>query len=606
MVLIDEFLYALGFQADLRGGQAFDEQLQRIGDHGESTRGSLLKTITAANLLSSALEKGAELAKDVGAEFLHTAKEMEDAKITFESMYASAAQGEEKFRWLLQFSRENPVMGFEAAKETFMALKNNGIEPTAAALKALGDSMAALPEVGKYLPQGLSELIEGRYNAGGVLSPLVNLHGAGKNKIYEGSYVNRQGEKVEVKLDFNNAQKATDQFMQILRDRFDGTMAAHGKTMTGLLSRWRSDWMMFQKDFMDNHLFAALEDELSSLLDEWEGFSQSQDAKMMLSTVSVLLSRIVHFLGEAIKLTGRVLEWFSKWMGSANSIAFIIGSIFLVSKWQKIIGMVISFGKYLREVGLAFELVAAGEETVTALGILMDAVLAPIALIPLAIIGAVAAIAILITKWKKFQDGFTTGWVDRFFLYISDAMARFGAMLDWLGAKAQIGILKMLSYVPGGLTDEQQKHLGTLQKEYGMTEGEYEDNAARKNRESHRADQSRAQLLQKARDAKPDLDRGQLLAYIQKSSPDEYQRLIAPMLLKPDSPPKFGAPGSQQVTNRVQQSRTESNSFTINSMVVNANDPKEFSNALAKEANKSGDALGSSMLNFGLPAGMRP
>lgn len=606
MALIDEFLYALGFQADLRGGQAFDEQLQRIGDHGESARGSLLKTITAANLLSSALEKGAELARDVGAEFLHTAKEMEDAKITFESMYASAAEGEEKFRWLLQFSRENPVMGFEAAKDTFMALKNNGIEPTAAALKALGDSMAALPEVGKYLPQGLSELIEGRYNAGGVLSPLVNLHGAGKNKIYEGSYVNRQGEKVEVKLDFNNAQKATDQFMQILRDRFDGTMAAHGKTMTGLLSRWRSDWMMFQKDFMDNHLFAALEDELSSLLDEWERFTQSQDARMLLSTVSLMLTKIVQILGEAIKLTGSVVEWFAKWMGSANSIAFILGSMFVIGKWQTIIGLVLSFGRYLREVAVALSLVAAGEETVTALGLLMDAVLAPIALIPIAIVAAVAAIATLITQWKKFKDGFTTGWVDRFFLYISDAMARFGAMLDWLGAKAQIGILKMLSYVPGGLNDEQQKHLATLQKEYGMTEGEYEDNAARKNREAHRADQSRAQLLQKARDARPDLDRGQLLAYIQKSSPDDYQKLIAPMLLKPDSPPKFGAPGGQQVTNRVQQTRSESNSISINNMVVNANDPKEFSNALAKEANKSGDALGSSMLNFGLPAGMRP
>lgn len=40
MALIAEFLYALGFQAALRGGQAFDEQLQRIGDHGESTRHS--------------------------------------------------------------------------------------------------------------------------------------------------------------------------------------------------------------------------------------------------------------------------------------------------------------------------------------------------------------------------------------------------------------------------------------------------------------------------------------------------------------------------------------------------------------------------------------
>ncbi|MGE9552955.1 hypothetical protein ACQPT2_17485 [Erwinia amylovora] len=41
MVLIDEFLNVPGFQADLRGGQAFEEQLQRTGDPGESTDGYL-------------------------------------------------------------------------------------------------------------------------------------------------------------------------------------------------------------------------------------------------------------------------------------------------------------------------------------------------------------------------------------------------------------------------------------------------------------------------------------------------------------------------------------------------------------------------------------
>ncbi|WP_208952345.1 hypothetical protein [Rahnella sp. ChDrAdgB13] len=259
MALIDEFLYGLGFKADLRGGQAFDEQLKHIGDHGESTRHSLLSTITAANLLSSALQKGASLIKGMGAEFVHTAREMEDAKITFESMYTTAAEGEEKFKWLWAFAKSNPVMGFDAAKETFMALKNNGIDPTTAALKAMGDTMAALPEAGKLLPQGLGELIEGRYHSGGVLSPIVNLAGAGKNRVYEGSYVNKAGEKIPVKLDFNNAEKATDQFMQILRDRFDGTMAAHGKTFTGLISRISSDWLSFQNDIMNGGLFAELE-----------------------------------------------------------------------------------------------------------------------------------------------------------------------------------------------------------------------------------------------------------------------------------------------------------------------------------------------------------
>ncbi|WP_279027681.1 hypothetical protein [Gibbsiella quercinecans] len=171
MALIDEFLYALGFQADLRGGQAFDEQLQRIGDHGESTRHSLLSTITAANLLSSALEKGAEMAKEVGSEFIRTAKEMEDMKVTFESLYTTASEGEEKFKWLLQFSRDNPVMGLDAAKEAFLSLKNNGVEPTAAAMKAMGDTMAAMPGIGYLLGKDVGELLEGRYMTGGRVCP---------------------------------------------------------------------------------------------------------------------------------------------------------------------------------------------------------------------------------------------------------------------------------------------------------------------------------------------------------------------------------------------------------------------------------------------------
>lgn len=104
--------------------------------------------------------------------FIRTAKEIEDAKITFESMYACTAEGEARFKWLLKFSRDNPVMCIEAAKETFMTLKNNGIEPTAEAFKAPGDSIAVLPGAEKHLPQGLSELIEGRYHSGAVLSPL--------------------------------------------------------------------------------------------------------------------------------------------------------------------------------------------------------------------------------------------------------------------------------------------------------------------------------------------------------------------------------------------------------------------------------------------------
>lgn len=89
-------------------------------------------------------------------------------------------------------------------------------------------------------------------------------------------------------------------------------------------------------------------------------------------------------------------------LGSANAIAFVLGSMFLISKWSAIVSMAMIFGRYLREVVTALELVAAGEETVTVLGILTDVALAPIALIPVAAAAAILAVGALINQWGKF------------------------------------------------------------------------------------------------------------------------------------------------------------------------------------------------------------
>ncbi len=532
MALIDEFLYALGFQADLRGGHAFDEQLQRIGDHGESTRHSLLSTITAANLLSHALEKGAEMAKEVGGEFIRTAKEMEDMKVTFESLYTTAAEGEQKFHWLVNFARANPVIGLDAAKEAFLSLKNNGVEPTAAAMKAMGDTMAAMPGIGYMLGKDVGELLEGRYAMGGAIAQAgIKLYKSSKGgkTSYEGSYQNREGQTIPIKLDISDANKTIEQLTKILEDRFGGTMDKHAKTMTGLIARWGMDWKNFQMEIMDNHVFAALEDELFSLITQWEVWAKSPDAQVMLGLISRILTVIVDIIGEAIRLTGAVLAWFDKWMGSANGIAIILGSVFLASKWTAIIGLVAKLAAGFLDVAAALELVRDGEAVVAVLTTLID----PLTLIPVLITAAVAGVATLVTQWHKFQDGFATGWLDTFFLYISDGIARMGALIDWLGGKARIGILNALSLSPGGLSKEQQTELDGLHKQYGMTEGEYEDNATAKNRREHRDDQSRAKLLEKAHAARPDVnDPGLLLAYIKKSSPDDYNRLIAPMLAK--------------------------------------------------------------------------
>jgi hypothetical protein len=97
-----------------------------------------------------------------------------------------------------------------------------------------------------------------------------------------------------------------------------------------------------------------------------------------------------------------------------------------------------------------------------------------------------------------------------------------------------------------------------------------------------------------------------LLAYIKKSSPDEYSRLIAPMLAKAtDGKMTYSYPHPEQV-GPTRQLAPENTSFTIHNMTVQAENALGFAKSVSDEAAKQGNSLASTQLNFGLPAGMRP
>ncbi|KAA5927676.1 hypothetical protein F3I58_23365 [Pantoea sp. VH_4] len=606
MALIDEFLYALGFQADLRGGQAFDEQLQRIGDHGESTRHSLLSTITVANLLSHALEKGAEMAKEVGGEFIRTAKEMEDMKVTFESLYTTAAEGEQKFHWLVNFARANPVMGLDAAKEAFLSLKNNGVEP--AAMKAMGDTMAAMPGIGYMLGKDVGELLEGRYAMGGAIAQAgIKLHKSSKGgeTSYHGSYQNREGQTIPIKLDISDANKTIEQLTKILEDRFGGTMDKHAKTMTGLIARWNMDWKSFQMAIMDNHVFAAVEDELFSLITQWEAWAKSPDAHQMLAGISQILTLIVKIIGEAIRLTATLAGWFSRCLGDATSLQFVLAALFVAAKWNTIIGLVVKFASGLRDVYAALQLVAEGESIVAVLGALLD----PLALIPLLIAGAIFGVGSLIKKWDEFKFGMTTGFLDTFFLGFDLLMVRIKSSLEWMIGRAEI-----LFYEA-----KQKFHradnadiidMKRLQAKYGMSELEYGLQKMQDEKSHHDAGKDRENLIGKVHAAHPDWNSDQIIRWTKRNRPDDYQRLFVPEIkgntdglpagMSPDSLKNLSNSFSPQKSVSSAPAKID-NSVTVHAdnITLHSDNPADMAEKLVAGYRETNASLASSMENHG-------
>lgn len=584
-MIIDSFLYALGFKADLSAGQSFAKMLELIDEDSQSASESLLGAITAGNLLADALEKAAEGVKEFGADFIQTAEHLENTRITMESLYTTAAEGDEKFQWLWKFAQQNPVMGFDAAQEVFMALKNNGIDPTTESLKAFGDAAAAVPDVAKMIPQGVAELIEGRYASGGVLSPLINLHGAGKNKVYEGNYVNKAGEKVEVKLDFNKAKEATDQLVAALQNKFGGTMQAHADTFFGLIQQSESQMMAFQNDVMSSSVFETLKEQIGDVLEEWKKFTTTQDYTDLVTSVASFGTQLVQIFGLVIKFVTQVIKLFSAWFGSANSIAILLGTMFAAAKWGTIIKMIFGVAGAFRDVYAALQLVAEGESIVAVMGALMEGVLSPILLVVGAIVAAGVGIAYMYTQWTKFDNGLAGSGMTAFFTTMGKYLSEAGAAWEYLGEEIK-KVLLLLAEKAGGLNEADQKELKRLQDSTEEGLGAKMDRAGSDYMKKRAKVQEQASYIGTVHRAHPEWNAKQDLGWIQQNRPADYRRLF---MTPPGKKNEASPPPAASKTN-------SDNSIHIGQVNVKASDFQGFQKELFDKA-----GMGSTLLNFNTP-----
>lgn len=555
-----------------------------VDQASQNTTKSMLHAVAAGTLLAHGLEKASELLGELGHSFLENAEHMESARVTMEALYTTAAEGDEKFKWLWDFAQKNPVMGMDAATEIFMALKNNGIDPTTESLKAFGDAASAIPSAAKMLPQGIAELIEGRYNAGGVLSPLINLYGAGKNRVYDGSYSDKAGVKHEVKLDFNDAKKATDQLVQILNDRFGGSMKAHEKTWFGLTQRMKMDWQIFTTSITDRQVFSSLESTLESLLSQWEAFTQTDDFRRMLSDVSGGASLVIKLLGMVASAIGTLIRL----LGKLNDVGGMImaGGFFLMLSSGSIVGWVKGLAFAFGELHAALQLVAEGESIVAVMGALMNVALAPVTLIIAGVGALIVGIGYLIKKWGEFKNGLLdSGPLKSFFEGLNEWMARFGANFMYVIDKIQIGALKAMDALHL-LGDDDKAKLASLQEETKGGRQAMSDRAAADALSEQSKRQNRADAVMTVHRAHPDWNQGQVLGWVKENKPEQYKALFeAPKKLKETPPVPVREKALATPTKEQQQTV---NHYKMDRVTIVANNPEEMANGLAQANGRGG------------------
>ncbi|MDK9607114.1 hypothetical protein [Lelliottia wanjuensis] len=523
-MIIDEFLYALGFKVDESGAKSFVSALGGVDQAAQHSTKSMMHAVTAGTLLAHGLERASELLGEVGHSFLENAEHIENARVTMEALYTTAAEGDEKFKWLWAFAQKNPVMGMDAATEIFMALKNNGIDPTTESMKAFGDAASAIPSVAKMIPQGIAELIEGRYNAGGVLAPLINLHGAGKNRVYEGSYVDKAGIKQNVTLDFNNAEQATDQFVQILKNRFGGSMEAHAKTWFGLTQRMKMDWLTFTQTVMGGGVFDSLKESLNGLLQQWEAFTKTDRFREMMKNVSHIGVEVVTTLGGVASILGDIINLVSEFTTGPGADIITTGFFALLLD-GKIAGAIYDVVKGIKAIAEA--------ESIMALIAQADPLMWVIDAVALLAIG----IGVLIKKWDEFKKGMLDeGVLHSTFLYIQNFVAGLSADIKYMLESVEWAWLKAKD-ITHTASDEDIKRIAEINKAHeGKSMSQVESEAMDYSAKSDAANIAYTQALRAEKAAHPDWKQGVLIDDIKKNKPSIFNDAVKYGFVKYKSP----------------------------------------------------------------------
>jgi hypothetical protein len=314
MPVIDSFLYQLGFKTDVSGAEQFDRELDKINRDSAITTKHLLAATAAGNLFADALEKGAEKVMEMGRETVHGIENLENMKVSLEGMFGSAAKGKEAFGFLMDFANKNPVMGLDQAYEAFNTLRNNGINPTTDALKTFGDAAAAVPQFRGLLGQGIAELLEGNYQAGGVLSHFgLQIHAEKGGTAYAVHYQDQQGKQQQVELDRTNQQHMWAQLQQILNNRFQGTMAAHADTFMGIMQRFKQERVFAQNELLNNGAWDSFKSSLNDLVDklhDWEASGEFKtDMKAIADLAQGTAESFAFIVKETVSITGELNKW---------------------------------------------------------------------------------------------------------------------------------------------------------------------------------------------------------------------------------------------------------------------------------------------------------
>lgn len=281
---------------------------------------------------------------------------------------------------------KNAPFAIDEIANSFVKLKASGIDPTKGAMTALTNAVAAFGgddqifhratiAIQQMSGKGVISMEELRQQLGEAIPNAMQLMARSMNMTV--------GELVKTIASGRlEAKSALDKLFLEMKFQFDGSAKELMGTWTGMVSRLKTEWMIFAKEIGDAGMFAAAKDALQSLtnfLKGSEGKKFAHDMAQTLTSVASAFGQMIRWLVDnreelikwgkvliAVFAVKQIYSFTRALVGTGSEIISLAGNIGTMNQaWRKAGTGISGFASRMSMLSGPLALAAAGIAAVT-------------------------------------------------------------------------------------------------------------------------------------------------------------------------------------------------------------------------------------------------
>jgi tape measure domain-containing protein len=240
-------------------------------------------------------------------ELFGVAAEFEVFRKRLESTFESAAKGEEAFAWVKQFAKQTPIT-LKQTLDTFIKLKNAGIDPTTGALQAIVDQVAKVGGGQEKLERITRALTQSYQKQRLQLEELNQLaeNGVPVFAILEKQLGKTTAEILKLTAKGELGIESVKKLIQGIGENAAGAATAQMKTLNGLISNAKDNIDLFYDRIANSGALQTLKDQIQRVNDKFNELSANGKLQEYAKGISDAISGSINAV---VRAAGFIVEY---------------------------------------------------------------------------------------------------------------------------------------------------------------------------------------------------------------------------------------------------------------------------------------------------------